>query len=505
MKKVPYFLSRSACNLQVLLFLLVLMFAGCECGKRKTTFPDWTEYLSKDKPGIVKEDVDRQLIVFIKPGTDRNEFNRFVDSAFISDKKYPLTILPVCESCDSTVLLLQGSGVDAFISGEVAKGGSTTKTKATVSGENGVFYFSSNKLIGFDLSQLTRTTAAPLANISYTDSVTIAVFDTGLEPGFFEGYLFSDPDTLLCIKEAGKGWNFPGWSANWKDDHQGLHGTLVSKFILNEVERYRKTKAKILPLKVFDSTGTTDLYTLLCGFAFAGKSKADIVNASFGFYESKYKFRKGELSGDTTSSALLKNFIYSYLTQKNKLLLCAAGNSTDDVPDIRDLDKINFYPASLSPVLANIIPVTTVGIGEKKVRVVSPAQNFSPSVVQLGVDADVIEGDHFGFVNPLDPSAGEIVVGSSFAAPVVTGKLAAYFDSYKSLLQQPATITNAMRDSIFTIIRAASSPAFLVIDSSLTNKIAGGKVILRGAVPSIGKERAPLRKVLLEKELRVRK
>ncbi|MGN6436427.1 MAG: S8 family peptidase [Agriterribacter sp.] len=500
MQRTPHLLNS---HLKLLTFLLLMICAGCKCGNEKPV-QDWTKYLSHDKPGIHKDDVDRQLIVFIKAGAGREEFNRFIDSAFIANGKYQLTILPVCGSCDSTVLLLQGSGVDAFISGEVAKGGSTSKTKATISGENGIFYFSSNKLIGIDLLQPQQPAATQSTAISYTDSVTIAVFDTGLEPGYFQGYLFSTPDTTSCIAGAGSGWNFANWSDNWKDDNQALHGTIVSKFILDEVERYRKTKVKVLPLKVFDSTGASDLYTILCAFAFAGKSPAQIINASFGFYESKYKFVKGEPSADTTSSALLRNFIQVYLTQKNKLLLCAAGNRTDDVPDTRDLDKINFYPASLSPVLPNIIPVTTVGLTGNE-RMVSPAQNFSPAVVQLGVDADAIEQDHFGFVNPLDPSGQEMVVGSSFATPIATGTLAAWFSNYKTLLQQPSTINNAVRDSIFTIVRTVASPAFLIADSSLNTKIAGGKVLLRGNAPAAGKKQPVFRKVLLENELRIRK
>lgn len=503
MKRTTPFLYCSLFDLRLLAFVLLLVCAGCKCGSEKPV-EDWTKYLSHEKPGVQKGEVEKQLIVFVKPGTGRDAFNRFIDSAFIAKGKYQLNILPVCGSCDSTVLLLQGSGVDAFISGEVAKGGSTSKTKATISGENGLFYFTTNKLIGFDLSQLQQPQTTQPATISYSDSVTVAVFDTGVEPGYVGGYLFNSPDTTSCIPGADSGWNFANWSNNWKDDHQGLHGTIVSKFIVEEVERYRKTKVKVLPLKVFDSTGASDLYTILCAFAFAGKSPAAIVNASFGFYESKYKFVKGETTGDTTSSALLRNFIQVYLTQKNKLLVCAAGNKTEDVPDMRDLDKINFYPASLSPHLANIIPVTTVG-SMRSGRVVSPAQNFSPAVVQLGVNADAIEQDHFGFVNPLDPSGQEMVVGSSFAAPVATGKLAAYFSSYKALLQQPSVINNTARDSIFSIVKTVASPAFLITDSSLYNKIAGGKVMLRGATPAAGSKQRLFRKVLLENELRIRK
>lgn len=316
------------------------------------------------------------------------------------------------------------------------------------------------------------------SSYTYQDSITLAVFDTGLEPGLFEGYIVNALDNVPCIVGGTNGWNFFAWNNNWKDDNAGLHGTIVSKFIIDEIIRYRRTKVNILPIKVFNAEGLADLYTILCGFAYASHSKASMVNASFGYYESKTKFKEGEPVNDTTTAELLKSFISTYLTQKNILLVCAAGNGTDEDSTIRDLNTINFYPASLAGVLPNIIPVTTVG-NTANGREVSPNQNFSSSVVQLGVDADFIKGDHFGFINPLDTDNDTTIAGSSFAAPIAAGKMAAYFNSYKSLLDTTSEITPRVRDSIFAILFTQPSPSFLLTDRTLLQKIYGGKTITR--------------------------
>lgn len=461
-------------NVKYTFFLFIVIICGCKgCDP-----PDWTTYLSDQKGAILSPTPEKQLIVFIKPGTSREAFNKFLDTGIV--KAGTLKIISVCGSCDSTLLMLEGSGVEAFINGEVAKGGSGSKTKATLSGENNLLYFTTNKSIGFDGLPDRPAGKKDYLQYNYQDSIILAVFDTGLEPGLFRGHLINGLPDTPCIPSATNGWNFFSWNNDWQDDNAGLHGTIVARYIIDEVERYKKTKANILPVKVFNSEGSTDLYTILCGFAYASHSGASIVNASFGYYESKTKFKKGEPTSDTTTVELLKNFISIYLTQKNILLVCAAGNRTDEDSTIRDLNTINFYPASLAASLSNIIPVTTVG-NTGNVREVSPNQNFSSSIVQLGVDADFIKGDHFGFINPLDDNNDTTIAGSSFAAPIAAGKMAAYYESYKQLLKSTSTITPQVRDSIFNILFKVPSPLFLQTDRMLMQKVNGGKVIIRNS------------------------
>lgn len=466
-------------KLKYIFLLPVIVIFGCKgCFEQTKNPPDWTTYLSDQKGTVLSPTPEKQLIVFIKPGTSREAFNTFLDTAIVRHKDAVLKIISVCGSCDSTLLMLEGSGVEAFINGEVAKGGSGSKTKATLSGENDLLYFTTNKSIGFDVLLKDSSGKREYPGYDYQDSITLAVFDTGIEPGLLQGYIVSNvPD--VCIPGATNGWNFFSWSNDWRDDNEGLHGTIVSRFVIDEAEQYRKTKVNVLPVKVFSKEGLADLYTILCGLAYASHSGADIINASFGFYESKNKFRDGEPISDTTNSALLKSFVSAYLTQKNILLICAAGNKSDDDSTIRSLDEINFYPASLAASLPNVIPVTTVG-NQGNGRIVSPNQNFSASIVQLGVDADFIDSSHFGFINPINPNSNSTIAGSSFAAPIAAGKMAAYFYSYKHLLKEPAVITPSVRDSIFNILFRIPESRFLQTDRGLLNIINSGKVVIRG-------------------------
>ena len=465
-------------RLKFIFFLPIFVICGCKGCFKQEIPPDWTTYLSDQEGTVLSPTPEKQLIIFIKPGTSRDAFNQFLDTGIVKRKDSALKIISVCGSCDSTLLMLEGSGVEAFINGEVAKGGSGSKTKATLSGENNLLYFTTNKSIGFESLPGITSRQNGYPQYVYNDSITLAVFDTGLAPDLFQGYLVNKLPDTPCIVGASNGWNFYSWNNNWKDDNAGLHGTIVSRFIIDEVERYKKTKVNILPVKVFNSQGLADLYTILCGFAYASYSKASIVNASFGYYESKTKFRNGEPLSDSTTTALLRNFISTYLTQKNILLVCAAGNKSEEDSIVRDLNAIHFYPASLAASLPNIIPVTTVG-DTGKGREVSPNQNFSSLIVQLGVDADFVKGDHFGFVNPLDTNNDTTIAGSSFAAPIATGKMAAYFNSYKQLLNTATVITPQVRDSIFAILFKVPTPSFLQTDQLLLQEIYGGKVITR--------------------------
>ncbi|MFT3947439.1 MAG: S8 family serine peptidase [Agriterribacter sp.] len=466
-------------KLKYIFLLPLIVVFGCKgCFEQAKKTPDWTSYLSDQKGAVLSSTPEKQLIVFIKPGTSREAFNAFLDTAIVKYKDSALKIISVCGSCDSTLLMLEGSGVEAFINGKVAKGESGSKSEPQISGENDLLYYTSNRRISFDATPDTLSIKEEYQNINYQDSIILAVFDTGVEPDLFQNYLVDNLSNPPCISGATNGWNFYTWSNNWKDDNVGLHGTTVSKFITNEIIRYQTTKVRILPVKVFNAEGFADLYTILCGFAYASHSGANMVNASFGFYESKTKFRNGEPISDTTTTELLKNFISTYLTEKNILLICAAGNKNDDDSTVRNLDEIHFYPASLSATLPNIIPVTTVG-NTGNGRVVSPNQNFSPSIVQLGVDCDFIDDDYFGFVNPINPNSNIPVAGSSFASPIAAGKMAAYFNRYKSLLNTAGSMTFATRDSIFNILFTMPGNNFLQTDRSLLQKVNKGKVVVR--------------------------
>lgn len=471
----------------IAMLLLIINISGCDCNRKvPSSTPDWRTYLIESPYRQEKTDPYKQLIVWLKPDSTGEQFSRWLqDSVVKKGNKDDLKIRFVCGSCDSSLFLLEGKAVEVYMQGDVAKGGNNSKSKTKVTGESGPIYFSTNLPVHFPENTKTGGEGKPSSiETKYSDTVVkVAVFDTGLEPGLLgsSSYIYKATDSA-CMPGANTGWNFTEGNNNWMDNNPQRHGTTVAKFITNEIEKYQQNSIEILPVKVFGSDGTGDLFSILCGFAYARNRKVDIINASFGFYESIHKYDiSGKPLADFTSPVLLKAFIDYYLTRNNILLIAAAGNKNDAIEDPeynpsdslqkRNLDSVHFYPASLSPELPNIISVTTVYKDK-----VSPTQNFSSHVVDVGVTADGIDSiGSFVFINPINSSL-KPVSGSSFAAPVVTGKFTAWYHLYKPLLRSTA-LTNAGRDSIFLLLRNNAVPSFLYNEQGLLNKIKEGKVI----------------------------
>ncbi|MBN8788012.1 MAG: hypothetical protein J0I84_13060, partial [Terrimonas sp.] len=225
-------------KLKYIFLLPVIVIFGCKgCFEQTKNPPDWTTYLSDQKGAVLSPTPEKQLIVFIKNSTSREDFNKFLYKEIAKGKDSALKIISVCGSCDSTLLMLEGSGVEAFINGEVAKGGSGSKVVPKLSGENDLLYYTTNKSIGFDTLPNITAASRDTPVHTYQDSITLAVFDTGLQPDLFQGYLVNTLPDAPCISGAINGWNFFSWNNNWMEDNKGLHGTIVSRFIVNEVQQ----------------------------------------------------------------------------------------------------------------------------------------------------------------------------------------------------------------------------------------------------------------------------
>ncbi|MBX2920800.1 MAG: S8/S53 family peptidase [Chitinophagaceae bacterium] len=468
--------------LRFTVFILFLVFSGCNCNEQ---FPDWHSYYKPvNKPS--KNDPYKQLIVWLRPGTTEDAFSRWIyDSVIKKSNNHDLTISYVCGSCDSTLFLLEGKATEVFMQGEVASAGSGSKTRQKVTGESGPVYFTTNlPVFSPDKKDRERGDKPEAAHAIYSEpAVKVAVFDTGLDstlmPSDFTLYNSADSS---CIPGANTGWNFIDGTEDYKEDNAQLHGTTVTRFIVNEAAYYQKNSIEILPVKVFASDGTGDLFSILCGMAYAHNRKVNMINASFGFYESLHKYDgEGRQLDLFTAPVLLQAFIEHYLTRNNILLVAAAGNKDDAIEDSeynpadslqkRNLDSVHFYPASLSRVLPNVIAVTTV-----YKDMVSPTQNFSPHVIDAGVVADIVDNNgSFLFINPFDRNL-EPVGGSSFATPILTGKMAAWYYLYKPLLQG-YPITNTTRDSIFSLLKARALPAFVINNIALNAKLKEGRTI----------------------------
>ena len=242
--------------------------------------------------------------------------------------------------------------------------------------------------------------------------------------------------------------NFIAHNKNFHDDDPERHGSTVARFITTEVNKYQNNDLEILPVKTHAADGGGDLYTILCAFAYAQQRGVQIINASFGFYVPRLELYGYKIDPNVR---LLREYVSHYLT-KNKILLIAAAGNKDDVNeratfdlhrrvnplisyphDPRNLDEVSFYPASLArdDEFPNVIAVTTVDIST---GTVSPTQNYSPNVVDIGVNANIVSKVSYAFINPRLKGSKK-VEGSSFATPIVSGILSANYDRIESILK----------------------------------------------------------------------
>jgi hypothetical protein len=364
-----------------------------------------------------------QLMVWRKPGVNdaswtirKNNFKNKYGGDFAVTKK--------CSGCDDALEVWEGATVQNFITGEVAR--ASTSPKGQPSGEDDTLYYSLNFIVELPIDKRPGTyqpVVLPPQNRSNFPVITLAVFDTGVDPDITSNNTAS---VVTCKPGGDKGWNFVAENNSVADDFPVKHGTIVSKYILDEVKANRSgNNVNILPVKIFATDGTSDLFAVLCGFAYAKKAGAQIINASFGFY---YYI-------DEPPAILLK-YTEAMLTANNIILVAAAGNRIVDEDteaaklglagaDLRNLDRHYFYPGGLSKFLPNVFCVTTAN---KTTGAVSPTQNFSNTRVDVGTSPAA--GAGYEFVHPFAPD--QTISGSSFATPIFAGKLCSWYSQVVS-------------------------------------------------------------------------
>ncbi|HWK05058.1 MAG TPA: S8 family serine peptidase [Puia sp.] len=377
-----------------------------------------------------------------------------------------ITDSAACQNCDSDLLLLSGPGPQAFIQ-QSGSGGSGGSKPGTPGGGGGPAFYCANLSfrvpdLHLDSPYLTNYKPVNLPFNKFPNNnknvTTVAVFDTGRDTGSITNFFVSGvSQTCLLDTRSQFGWNFVGNNSNTLDDYPTRHGSVVTRFIVNQVLQYSSNSVispggsvNILPVKIFDSTGKGSLYNILCGIAYAANCGAKVINASFGFYD------RSDTTINEVAAVMMQNYMRHYLVKNNILMVAAAGNDNPSEDSIywaqtgnksanpRNLDSNFFYPACLVKdklLKNNLLVVTTVSYTSGQV---SPLQNFSNGIVDIGVNCDAIidSGNiqYYSFVNPIQPNdliviGGErkfkihTVTGSSFATPIVTGKIVAYYNT----------------------------------------------------------------------------
>jgi len=461
----------------ILLCFLFICLTGCRsCWEKKS----WKSYIQidstyRDRP----PDPYKQLIVLIRPGPGSDqEFNKWLDEHSASGD---IKISFLCQDCDNQLMLLTGPGIETYIAGKTVGGGSGCGSPKSCgpSGEDGPLIYSINFAVQFNDSVYNDTSAqSPVTPNPPKSPVTVAVFDTGVDSFKLKNYFYrndSHTDTSCLGFQANNGWNFVAHNNNWADDYPSKHGTKVASFIVDQIKKYAGNNVKILPVKIHDSHGVSDLFSVLCGLAYAANNHAQVINASFGYYAPKPQ--PGSSNPDSCAT-LLKEYVRTYLTSKNILLVAAAGNAgpvedTDTTlhvssAGLHNLDSVCFYPASLARNhdLPNVIAVTTIDTASESV---SPIQNFSPNVVDIGVQADAIVSGFYVFIPPNAPvGMMPTVTGSSFATPIATGTICANYDLISSGISD--------KEQILSILK---SNGIVYRNSSFNNLIRNGIIMRR--------------------------
>jgi len=384
----------------------------------------------------------------------------------------------VCDSCgDSYMELWKMNDIETTIHAKGLHAGAEGKSDPV--GEDKFGYYSVN----YDVS-IPLDTTNQLKDEAYLDPdlrgqtidpgeepVIVAVLDTGLDPNLdhnspnanslYSSYLWANPEgKKSCYSTDVHGWNFADENSNIQDDNERYrHGTIVSQFIINEFTNNVPNKLQLMTLKTHKADGSGDLFSSICAMRYAIRNGANIINASWGFYDFK------ELG-----HPYLDSLITEVLPMKGILFVTAAGNQIDEIDDkmktaqvdetkLRDIEVNHFYPARLDTVDNTVITATTV-LGDK----VSPTQNYSNVYVDMGVVADPT-----GFMQFKLPYSSDLVTGSSYATAILSGKIGAH-------LPTSEYTPNIDKEDVILILKPLIN---IDTNPALNNKIRGGRFVER--------------------------
>ena len=433
--------------------------------------PKWEDLLRRLPKRYSTLDCDgaNQLVLYQKGPLVIENIQKWIEEVIRETKNRDIHLVSVCGECNQSLLVFSGSAIEEYIHSHISGGGPGNKRNGgTVAGwqdEGKGFFFSSNVKIWLPNAKLKRDDTKDRNTHDGKKSdprkaIKVAVFDTGVMPEEITDYLLDEPNP--CIPLAIQGWNFTVPNNQFKDDNPGEHGSNVTQYVINKVFKEDKAEIRVIPVKIHNSNGKSDLYSILCGLAYAANRHVNIINASFGYF-APIETEKDAKAAENYGVNLFRQFINDQLVANNIILVAAAGNEAamEEVQsdfrnlyplptDVRDLDQISFYPASfarqppLNPDLKLVdvsdfvIAVTTVlqDTGDE----VSEHQNYSKNVVDVGIRADV---DKIKFLNPRYTFPP--LEGSSFATPKMTGLIAAYYEEYRSAPQKKNVIDTLIK------------------------------------------------------------
>ena len=255
----------------------------------------------------------------------------------------------------------------------------------------------------------------PAHSISQGKGTTVAVIDTGAQldhPALAANfkrvnrYDFVDNDTDPSDRPVGKDADCDGD----KDEMVG-HGTHVAGIV-----DITAPEAKIMPLRVLDTEGYGNVFTIAKAVYFAEQNHANVINLSL---------------GSPSRSKLLQEVIED-ATANGVVVAAAAGNSNS---------LLAHYPAAGNGVAASadgLVAVTSVNMKDQK----SDFANYG-SWVDIAAPGE-------GIRSAFPVSKYAYWSGTSMATPFVSGQAALIHAVYGSL--DPAAVEEKIRSSARSLL-----------------------------------------------------
>lgn len=191
---------------------------------------------------------------------------------------------------------------------------------------------------------------------------------------------------------------------------------------------------------------STSLFSAICAMQYAIDNKADIINASWGFY------------AKDTSTILAQ--VIEKARDSSVLIVAGAGN------DAVDIDKCQFWPASFSTMYENVIAVAAAE-KNKENNVLADWSNYGEKSVNLAA-----QGTRIKSTFPKD--AIKKISGTSMAAPAVSRYIAwLRFNEIEKKLEKAA------RERIFEKVEGDKIPSDGPIGSIPIDKMKGPDLVIQ--------------------------